>query len=180
MLGVLLGGAPVKAQSDDTQRVTQQLFDAVYGNDLAAAQAAIAAGAAVDSRDAWGMTPIDLAVNKGYYRLAHFLMTTRTFQRGEKTDTAGTPPAAPAAPAALAPGTAKPATAPNRSVQGRPDPAPGGSPGGPQEPAPAPWSANVPNPFDPSTPVPGSDIFTGAPPPAPETVPPPAGGTGAG
>ncbi|MEO5337677.1 MAG: hypothetical protein H7841_12400 [Magnetospirillum sp. WYHS-4] len=52
----------------------QYLFEAVRRNDLAAAQAAIRAGARVDTLDEWGLTAADVALDKGYFPIARYLM----------------------------------------------------------------------------------------------------------
>ena len=64
---------------------TQRLFDAIQANDLAAAQASVAQGANLDARDRWGMTPIELAIDKGYFPIAHFLTSARNYRRQAPT-----------------------------------------------------------------------------------------------
>ena len=63
--------APVFAQAGSVDATTQQLFDAIHANDYAAAQASVDAGARVDVPGRWGMTAIELAIDKGYLKIAH-------------------------------------------------------------------------------------------------------------
>jgi len=86
MMMVLLaapGSATYAAQLPaDTahNQATDKLFSAVHANDFSAVQASIAAGADVEARNSWGVTPADLAVDKGYFRIAHYLVSVRNFQ----------------------------------------------------------------------------------------------------
>ncbi|MFO1154569.1 MAG: hypothetical protein U1E42_13045 [Rhodospirillales bacterium] len=50
-------------------------------------QTSIAAGADVEARNPWGDTAADVAVDKGYFRIAHYLVSIRNFQRS-KSETA--------------------------------------------------------------------------------------------
>lgn len=77
---------------------TDRLFNSVYANDYSAVQSSIGAGADVEAVNNWGQTPADVAVDKGYFRIAHYLVSVRNFQhKGEPaagaaaaTPTAGT------------------------------------------------------------------------------------------
>lgn len=73
---------------------TQQLFEAVYANDFEASQAAIAAGGRLEAKDTWGLTPIDIAIDKGYFKIAHFLLSVRNFQQQERNTQSRGPSAA--------------------------------------------------------------------------------------
>jgi hypothetical protein len=75
--------APVFAQTGSVDATTQQLFDAIHANDFAAAQASVDAGAKVDVPGRWGMTAIELAIDKGYFKIAHYLVAVRNFQSDE-------------------------------------------------------------------------------------------------
>tara|TARA_R110001592_G_scaffold86805_1_gene256346 strand:+ start:28806 stop:32135 length:3330 start_codon:yes stop_codon:yes gene_type:complete len=61
------------AQSPDAA-----LFQAVELNDMQAVEAAIAAGADLGAKNADGMTPADVAVDLGHFRIAHELLAKRT------------------------------------------------------------------------------------------------------
>ncbi|MEO5337754.1 MAG: ankyrin repeat domain-containing protein, partial [Magnetospirillum sp. WYHS-4] len=89
---VWLVSAPALAQSADA---TKRLFDAVRANEKAKVQAAIAEGADVNVRNSLGMTPIDIAVDRGFYDLAHFLLSHRgAIAKGDATPSAPGPLAA--------------------------------------------------------------------------------------
>ena len=169
MLGASsLAAAPVLAQqtepATDQQRsddATRSLFDAVQANDLAGVQASIAAGADVTARDQWGLTPIDLAVDKSYFDVAHFLLSIRNFQRTED-DSRGS---APARQSTVGFNTLAPTTVTGRSGRPLPDsaraaprvPADQARPAQATRRPPAEqWPADQPNPFDPALPAPGA------------------------
>ena len=163
-----LGTASVSAQqgapATDRQpsgEATRSLFDAVQANDLAAVQASVAAGADLMARDQWGLTPIDLAIDKSYFDVAHFLLSLRNFQRTENTSRVAAPvPAAgfsnrtssalagrssartrlPAA-ARSAPEIAVEQSAPRQETRRQPVER---------------WPSGQPNPFDPALPAPGA------------------------
>ena len=86
--------APAAAAEQSVARATQQLFEAVHGNDLAAARASVAAGADLEAKDRWGLTAIELAIDKGYYEIAHFLAAARSARRSGRQRTPGLPEAA--------------------------------------------------------------------------------------
>lgn len=80
------------AESDAARKqATERLFNAVYANDYSAVQASVGAGADVEATNSWGITAADLAVDKGYFRIAHYLVSVRNFQR--KPDQAAAPAA---------------------------------------------------------------------------------------
>jgi hypothetical protein len=132
-----------------SEKATRQLFQAIYANDLPSAQASVGDGADVEARDRWGMTPADLAIDRGHYRIAHFLVSVRNSRREHD---------APPEPAAAPPPPAK-AAAPAATNGKRPTIAPAATP----VPAVAATPPAGPNPFDPSTPAPGSQLRTAAP-----------------
>ncbi len=162
----------VRAQQDEQaagqQRLndaTRSLFDAVQANDLAAVQASIAAGGNLSAKDQWGLTPIDLAIDKSYFDVAHFLLSVRNFQRAENAPRGATA----ARPSVAAFGQQSPSAAKDR----------GGARSTPREAvraAPAEtsrqtlteretrrnavekWPADQPNPFDPKRPAPGAAL----------------------
>lgn len=74
------------------KEATTRLFNAVYGNDFTAVQASVGAGADIEARNSWGITAADLAVDKGYFRIAHYLVSVRNFQRSKAEPAAGTLP----------------------------------------------------------------------------------------
>lgn len=89
---VLLGGPRAGwTQTAAKAKATEQLFDAVHANDFAAVQASVAAGADVEASDRWGMTPMELAIDKGYFEIGHYLVAVRNFSRSS-TDQRPAPP----------------------------------------------------------------------------------------
>ena len=171
--GFLLGeprGA--RAQANEQGKATEQLFEAVHANDFAAVQASVAAGADVDASDRWGMTPMELAIDKGYFEIGHYLVAVRNFSRanaeqgpapkvspGSPFDTVpsndvGSRPPGPSSP--LGPMT-KPANkgASSPSASSDIDMETSAGRAGDQG-----LSADKANPFDPNAPAHGSGAFT--------------------
>ena len=72
------------AMESDMAKATEELFDAVHAKDFAAVQASVAAGADVESSDRWGMTPMELAIDKGYFEIGHYLVAVRNFNRANE------------------------------------------------------------------------------------------------
>lgn len=60
------------------QSPNEALFNAVEVNDIDAVEAAITAGADLAAKNAEGMTPADVAVDLGHFRIAHILLAKRT------------------------------------------------------------------------------------------------------
>lgn len=80
LLGICLAvfvALPLSAQSPN-----EALFNAVEVNDMDAVEAAIAAGADLGMKNAKGMTPADVAVDLGHFRIAHLLLSKRTAKPG--------------------------------------------------------------------------------------------------
>ncbi len=72
LLMVLALALPAPAQSPN-----EALFNAVEVNDMDAVEAAISAGADLAAKNADGMTPADVAVDLGHFRIAHLLLSKR-------------------------------------------------------------------------------------------------------
>lgn len=125
-------------------RATQMLFDAVHTNDFAAAEAAVAAGANVEARDRWDLSAVELAIDKGYFRIAHFLVSVRNSRAPADADatqarvqTSPAPERAEAAPAKPVAAAPQPKAVPQpQKVVAQPQ-----------------WPADKPNPFDPAAPA---------------------------
>ncbi|MCK5167632.1 MAG: ankyrin repeat domain-containing protein, partial [Rhodospirillaceae bacterium] len=62
----------------DTDYATKVLFMAVDKNDLPGVRAAIEGGANVEAVNTLGMQAVDIAVDRGYYDIAHYLISVRT------------------------------------------------------------------------------------------------------
>ncbi len=167
-------------QTDAVSDATANLFTAVHANDYAGVQAAIAAGAEFDARDRWGLTAVDLAIDKGHFQIAHYLLSVRNFRRDDKARERERPAVAPAAaalPTPAAAGFSLPSELVGTSPAAAPAPSPvmPALPVGPVRaealaepkladsgltaasgPSPDPvWPSDQPNPFDPSQPAPG-------------------------
>ncbi len=171
--GFLLGEpSGALAQANEPGKATEQLFEAVHANDFAAVQASVAAGADVDASDRWGMTPMELAIDKGYFEIGHYLVAVRNFNRA-KSEQTPTPKVSPGSPfdsapsggvASRPPGPSSPLgpmTKPANNGGSGPSASPGvdmetsAGPSGDREPP-----ANKANPFDPNAPAYGSGAFT--------------------
>jgi Ankyrin repeats (many copies) len=149
---VLLPTHSIAAQSaSENHRATSHLFQAVQANDLGAVQASIGEGADVEARDRWGMTPADIAIDRGHYRIAHFLVSIRNSRRGQDThSTASTRPATNDTAPVPAAGQ-KPSSTGTSPAKLDSPPLNGGE-------SVAAWPAGEPNPFDPTVPAPGSQL----------------------
>ncbi len=80
---LLAAPAPAVAQAADpaVADATRQLFEAVEVNDLVRAKASLKAGADLQAKNADGMTAADLAVDKGHFIIAHYLLSERVARR---------------------------------------------------------------------------------------------------
>ncbi len=156
-LVVSFAWAPVARAADDAtaQRLTQRLFDAIRANDLAAVQGSLSAGANPDATDRWGVKAVDLAIDKGYYRIAQVIAAARPPHR--VTSPAGVPLAVETAkePAAVT-GTARHGTVVAKAAAAADAPLKAAAVAAP---ATMTWPAGVPNPFDPSMPPPRSQLL---------------------
>lgn len=152
------GDSQAASSATSTDKATRDLFQAVYANDLPKAQLSVGDGANVDARDRWGMTPAEIAIDRGNYRIAHFLVSIHNTRRSQEA--AATPAAAKAestAPAVPATAGRHPATAAvPAAAAARHVPSVAAQPASAANPLPAPLAG--PNPFDPATPAPGSQL----------------------
>jgi hypothetical protein len=160
LVGTLAGtaaGAPpagIASAQTRTDRATQVLFDAVHSNDFAAAEAAVAAGADVEARDRWDISAIELAIDKGYFRIAHFLVSVRNSREPAVADETR---AQPASAAAKVPAQT---TGPDQRVSKTAKSAKSAKAAAlPEQVVAQPqWPADKPNPFDPSAPAFGTSL----------------------
>ncbi len=82
VVGIGWGGAtPVSA--GELTPATRELFDAVRANNLSAVRRSLLKGGDVTAENALGLTAVDLAVDKGYFPIAHYLLAWRK-QRAPK------------------------------------------------------------------------------------------------
>ena len=163
VLVVLMAGGTAAQQAaggEASAAATKRLFEAVYNNNLSAVQTSIAAGADITATNEQGLMAVDVAVDRGHFQVAHFLLSIRNLRRANRAEAAPPPPPSvvPPAPAVAAP-TERPdlAAVPAAAVA-----------------PPAPWPTNRPNPFDPATQAPSSNLPLVGPVFGPGTVPPAA------
>lgn len=151
---------------------TEQLFEAVHANDFPAVQASVAAGADVEASDRWGMTPMELAIDKGYFEIGHYLVAVRNFNRSNTDErpavtaparspfgspasgevASGTPaPSSPLGPLSQPAGNGRSGVSEN-DVDIETSAGPGS---GSQE-----WPADKANPFDPNVPAHGTGAYS--------------------
>ncbi|MBK8175916.1 MAG: ankyrin repeat domain-containing protein [Rhodospirillales bacterium] len=148
--------APIAAK---TINATKNLFQAVYADDMAGVRSSIDDGADIDAHDRWGMTPADIAIDRGHFRIAHFLVSVRNVRRNQSGQAEAAalhaPPVAMTAPGGALPVNQSPAKAAAPAIDSL------SVSSGQAEPAA--WPAGTPNPFDPATPAPGSQLRIAAP-----------------
>lgn len=70
---------------------TQELFLAVDRNDLEQVRAAIEKGADVQARDYTGTQPVDIAIDRGYFDIAHYLISVRNAAQAKQTGNPASP-----------------------------------------------------------------------------------------
>jgi len=97
----------------------EALFLAVENNNLTDVKEAIKSGAEVDAKDFNGMQPVDLAIDRGFFDIAHYLISIRNDQQSGE----GSPMTAAPTPTADAPDTpASPFDAPVAETAPPPEP----------------------------------------------------------
>lgn len=134
----------------------EALFESVIANDMAGVQASLDAGADVMAQDLYGNTPADVAVDRGYFDIAHYLLGVANRERELKHQQSETPPPSETAVIAEPDPAAQPVPAPTPTFMPEPvaEPEPVTPP--PAPPArvsgPSPFDVDVP-PQRPATPV---------------------------
>ena len=160
LVALMAGGAVAQqaAGGGEAAAATKRLFEAVYDNNLGAVQTSIAAGADISATNEQGLMPVDVAVDRGHFRVAHFLLSIRNFRRTKRAEAAPPPPlpVVPAGPVAKAP--------PERTTPAAPPPH--------VLPPPVPWPADRPNPFDPAATAQSANLPLVGPVFGPGTAPP--------
>ncbi len=95
-LGFALAAAPIGASrglaAEKLSPATIALFDAVRTNDLAAVKRSLLEGADVRALNVSRRNPIDLAVDKGYFPIAHYLLAWRKQRTSEIQPVLPAPP----------------------------------------------------------------------------------------
>ena len=192
---LFLSGADVAgAQDEDREGLRDQLFEAVFNNDLDGVKLAVADGADFELPLRLGRSALDLAVDLGHFEIAHYLLALRQTRR---TRLARSIVPQIQAPPPFVPAPTKPAptegsasappvfvAAPESQIFREQDVQPGGPPAptkstSPAKPAPvAETVAETPTPPAPepqvaAAPEPAEPQVAAAPAPAPEESPPP-------
>ena len=70
-----------KTNAQGLNPATKKLFEAINTGDLYKAQISIAEGANTEAINIWGITPLDLAVDKGHFEIVQFLKLFRNTER---------------------------------------------------------------------------------------------------
>jgi len=69
-----------QTMAQELSQATKKLFESVHKGDLAQVQISIAGGADPEALNAWGISAVDLAVDKGHFDIVHFLLQAREIQ----------------------------------------------------------------------------------------------------
>ncbi|MDG2205384.1 MAG: ankyrin repeat domain-containing protein, partial [Alphaproteobacteria bacterium] len=77
----LTAGLAVTALAQDISPATTRLFDAVWADDLGRVKAAITAGASISAVNELGVRPVDMAVDRGHFGIAHYLLSVEKQRR---------------------------------------------------------------------------------------------------
>lgn len=116
VLILVLAVSPLHARTTDRLPLagaTAELFTAVEVNDMPGVKRALAAGADLAAKNAGGKTAADLAVDRGHFIIAHFLLSQRQPSAKRKTVKTAQPTPRRLTPA---PRAARPAPTPRKSV----------------------------------------------------------------
>ncbi len=103
---LLVGGMlfAAGAAAENLSPATKRLFDAVWADDIARVKASLVDGADLTATNEFGVRAVDLAVDKGHYDIAHYLLSVEKLR--DDTSTTARPAGVPA------PAVAQPAPAP--------------------------------------------------------------------
>ncbi len=163
---VLIGVAPANvtmaqqppSDTGDIAKATSKLFEAVQKNNISGVRTAIAIGASTTATNEWGMTATDLAVEKGYFDIAHFLLSVRNMRNSEpkKTTVSPSDTLPPATPTAVAK-TVAPAKETVAPVKDQKTITIKQATAEMEKPLTS-WPADKPNPFDPNAVAEGSSL----------------------
>ena len=81
----LTAGLAISALAQTISPSTERLFDAVWADDLGRVKAAITAGANISAVNELGVRPVDMAVDRGHYGIAHYLLSVVNQRRDAAT-----------------------------------------------------------------------------------------------
>lgn len=93
VLHLAVGSEMSLAQSagGEMSPATQEMFKAVSANNMAAVRRSIAKGADVEAELRMNLTAIDMAIDKGYFEIAHFLLSSRQQKQDLSNETEVSP-----------------------------------------------------------------------------------------
>jgi hypothetical protein len=143
VLALSLPAAGQQASGGQLSTATERLFDAVVAKDIVAVRISLNDGADPAAQNRDGLTAADLAVDNGYYDIAHLILNTRNQSQDEQqaaARAAANPVPAELLPAAPAPAPARSATVTNSAGSRLIVNVPGLNPNELESPAPAPAS----------------------------------------
>ena len=140
---ILLSASHTWAANTTTSQLTQRLFKAVAANNMASVRSSITAGASITVVNPEGLTAAGLAIEKGYFTIAHYILGVRNQRTSgdERSNQNAVNSALPELPKGSA------INIPQRRVMLPPQTAPDQKP--PAQAAKQ-WPANKPNPFAPN------------------------------
>ena len=146
--GQTMGGEASSAEAN------KRLLTAVFNDDLDAVKVSIAQGADIEARSKLGRNAVELAIDLGHFRIAHYLLALRHHRRTlaarQRPPTpAPPPPFVPAEPAAGAPAPSAVGQSPAPEIEGAASPA-----AEPPPATPAPSARQIPAPEIEAAPAP--------------------------
>ncbi|MBM09110.1 MAG: hypothetical protein CMF69_05970, partial [Magnetovibrio sp.] len=66
---------------------TKRLFEAVWANDMAGVRASIIGGADISASNESGLLPVDMAVDRGHFKIAHYLLAVARMREKQNVST---------------------------------------------------------------------------------------------
>ncbi len=155
MLSTLL--APALAQTKTSTEATSRLFESIQENNLQGVMINAHGGADLGTLNPQGLTPIDLAIDKGYFEIVYFLMAFRKSRNAVFTSGKAAIQKNPPPPSIIAKDRQ-----PTSTVAGVYSPPAGSDPWSPVVVTPDPPAPDLPlagpSPFDPGARAPGSGL----------------------
>ncbi|MBF0246651.1 MAG: hypothetical protein HQL36_01045 [Alphaproteobacteria bacterium] len=115
--GALMVFPAVPHAQENPALATRALFLAVERNDLPGVRAAVESGANLEARDFSGIQAADLAIDRGYFDIAHYLIGIRDRRKAQSTKAEKTDPTQPPPPSAAPVGVVQ-----SKLLQGSPTP----------------------------------------------------------
>ncbi|MEG3617921.1 ankyrin repeat domain-containing protein [Magnetovibrio sp. PR-2] len=79
--------AHAQSSVSTSEALTQELFLAIENQDLGGVKSAVQKGADVEARDFTGTQPVDLAISRGFFNIAHYLISVRNAKQAALSGT---------------------------------------------------------------------------------------------